>query len=122
VASAFIVDSVYYFVDIVYGVALGVDPGRAARSESREPDASLPERRLYYHPVAPNRARVLYSTTEKGLQQQGLLLEFVDLIENAQNSPAFLRKNPHGALLLLELPDGTCLIWEKRCSMPMEPR
>jgi glutathione S-transferase len=65
--------------------------------------------RLYYHPVAPNPARVLFYATEKGLQQQGLVLEFVDLLKGAQNAPEFLRKNPHGALPVLELPDGTCL-------------
>jgi glutathione S-transferase len=63
--------------------------------------------KLFYHPVAPNPAKVLYYANEKKLPDLELVL--VDITRGEQRQPEFLARNPRGALPVLELDDGACL-------------
>lgn len=64
--------------------------------------------KVYEYKGAPNPARVRIALAEKGLFDA---VEFVqvDLPGGAHRQPAFLAKNPSGALPVLELDDGTCI-------------
>lgn len=55
--------------------------------------------RLYYHPMSSNSRRVHLTALELG---RPLELVLVDLSKGAQRSPDFLRKNPNGAVPVLE--------------------
>jgi glutathione S-transferase len=64
--------------------------------------------KVYEYKAFPNPWRVRIALAEKGLTEQ---VEFVqvDLPQGEHKQPAFLAKNPAGAVPLLELDDGTCL-------------
>lgn len=63
--------------------------------------------KLYYFPIAPNPTRVRIYVGEKGIDD--LEMELVSLIEGQQNSDEHRRRNPLGALPVLELDDGSFL-------------
>jgi len=65
--------------------------------------------KLYYHPVAPNPARVIFYLNEKGSVAAGVERVMVDLRKGEHKRPKFLEKNPRGLLPVLELDDGRCL-------------
>ncbi|MGB8702812.1 MAG: glutathione S-transferase [Thermosynechococcaceae cyanobacterium] len=64
--------------------------------------------KVYEYKAFPNPWRVRMALAEKGLTDQ---VEFVqvDLPQGEHKQPAFLAKNPAGAVPLLELDDGTCI-------------
>lgn len=64
--------------------------------------------KVYEYKAFPNPWRVRIALAEKGLTEQ---VEFVqvDLPRGEHKHPAFLAKNPAGAVPLLELDDGTCI-------------
>ena len=64
--------------------------------------------KVYEYRAFPNPWRVRIAPAEKGLTEQ---VEFVqvDLPQGEHKQPAFLAKNPAGAVPLLELNDGTCI-------------
>lgn len=64
--------------------------------------------RVYEYPGFPNPARVRIALAEKGLTQQ---VEFItiDVPNGEHRTPAFLSKNPSGAVPVLELDDGTTI-------------
>lgn len=62
--------------------------------------------KLYVFPPAPNPMKVLVYMKEKGIE---LPLEQVNLIEGETRTPEFLKKNPLGAVPVLELDDGSHL-------------
>ena len=64
--------------------------------------------KVYEYKAFPNPWRVRVALAEKGLTQR---VEFVqvDLPQGEHKQPAFLAKNPAGAVPLLELDDGTCI-------------
>jgi glutathione S-transferase len=64
--------------------------------------------KVYEYRAFPNPWRVRIALAEKGLTDQ---VEFVqvDVPQGEHKQPAFLAKNPSGAVPLLELDDGTCI-------------
>src|SRR5262249_15159771 len=62
--------------------------------------------KLYDHPQSPNCRKVRLYLAEKGLS---VPLQPVDLLAGEQRSPKFLRRNPFGAVPVLELDDGTVI-------------
>jgi glutathione S-transferase len=64
--------------------------------------------KVYEYKAFPNPWRVRMALAEKGLTNR---VEFVqvDLPQGEHKQPAFLTKNPAGAVPLLELNDGTCI-------------
>ncbi len=62
--------------------------------------------KVYSFRSAPNPTKLRIYLAEKGLE---IPIQEVDLAKGEQRSPEFLRKNPSGALPVLELDDGTCL-------------
>ena len=64
--------------------------------------------KVYEYKAFPNPWRVRIALAEKGLTDR---VEFVqvDLPQGEHKQPAFLAKNPAGAVPLLELDDGTCI-------------
>lgn len=64
--------------------------------------------KVYEYRAFPNPWRVRIALAEKGLTEQ---VEFVqvDVPQGEHKQPAFLAKNPAGAVPLLELDDGTCI-------------
>ncbi len=62
--------------------------------------------KVYSFRSAPNPTKLRIYLAEKGLE---IPIQEVDLTKGEQRSPEFLRKNPSGALPVLELDDGTCL-------------
>lgn len=66
----------------------------------------MPAVKLYDFPLAPNPRRLRIYLAEKGLVIPRVT---VNLREGEQRLPAFLARNPHGSLPLLELGDGTPL-------------
>lgn len=62
--------------------------------------------KLYNSSVAPNPRRVRIFLAEKNIQ---VPMEEVDLAKGVHKQPAFLEKNPMGAVPVLELDDGTCV-------------
>ena len=64
--------------------------------------------KVYEYKAFPNPWRVRIALAEKGLTDR---VEFVqvDLPQGEHKQPAFLAKNPLGAVPLLELDDGTCI-------------
>jgi glutathione S-transferase len=62
--------------------------------------------KLYYFPFAPNPTRVLVYVREKGIDME---FELVSLLEEQQNSPEHLARNPAGTLPVLELDSGEYL-------------
>ncbi len=64
--------------------------------------------KVYEYKAFPNPWRVRMALAEKGLTDR---VEFVqvDLPQGEHRQPAFLAKNPAGAVPLLELEDGTCI-------------
>ncbi len=64
--------------------------------------------KVYEYKAFPNPWRVRIVLAEKGLTEQ---VEFVqvDVPQGEHKQPAFLAKNPAGAVPLLELDDGTCI-------------
>jgi len=62
--------------------------------------------KLYYFPIAPNPTKVRVYIAEKGVE---LELAQVDLAKGEQRSVEHLARNPHGALPVLELDDGSFL-------------
>jgi glutathione S-transferase len=64
--------------------------------------------KVYEYKAFPNPWRVRIALAEKGLTEQ---VEFVqvDVPQGEHKQPAFLAKNPAGAVPLLELDDGTCI-------------
>jgi len=62
--------------------------------------------KLYCFPVAPNPTKVRVYLAEKGLEIEQVR---VSLPKGEQRSEEHLRRNPLGALPVLELDDGTCL-------------
>src|SRR5215470_13143061 len=59
--------------------------------------------KLYDYPQSPNCRKVRIYLAEKGLT---VPLQPVDLLASEQRSPEFLRRNPFGAVPILELDDG----------------
>lgn len=62
--------------------------------------------KIYDSQVAPNPRRVRIFLAEKGIQ---VPYEQVDLMQAANRTPEFRRKNPLGTVPVLELDDGTCI-------------
>jgi glutathione S-transferase len=64
--------------------------------------------KVYEYPGFPNPARVRIALAEKGLTSQ---VQFVtiDVPKGEHRTPAFLAKNPSGAVPVLELDDGTTI-------------
>jgi glutathione S-transferase len=62
--------------------------------------------RLYDFPQSPNCRKVRVYLAEKGLQ---VPLHPVNLLAGEQYSPEFLRRNPFGAVPILELDDGSVI-------------
>ena len=62
--------------------------------------------KLYDHPQSPNCRKVRLYLAEKGLS---VPLQPVDLLAGEQRSPEFLRRNPFGAVPILELDDGSVI-------------
>src|SRR5579859_5879746 len=56
----------------------------------------------------PNPARVRIALAEKGLQEQAAFI-VVNVLAGEHRQGEFLRKNPSGAVPVLELADGTCI-------------
>ena len=61
---------------------------------------------LYDFPQSPNCRRVRMYLAEKGIT---LSLKPLDLLSGEQRTSAYLRKNPFGAVPLLELDDGSVI-------------
>ena len=61
---------------------------------------------LYDFPQSPNCRRVRMYLAEKGIT---LSLKPLDLLSGEQRTPAYLHKNPFGAVPLLELDDGSVI-------------
>ena len=61
---------------------------------------------LYDSKHAPNPRRVRVFLAEKGIE---VPLQQVDIASRESRAPAFLGKNPLGAVPVLELDDGTCI-------------
>lgn len=68
--------------------------------------------KLYWFQVAPNPTKVRLYISEKRRRGAALDIEseIVKLPKGEQNTPGFLKKNPFGALPVLELDDGTTII------------
>jgi len=62
--------------------------------------------KLYDFPQSPNCRRVRMYLAEKGLS---VPLQRINLLAGEQSSPEFLRRNPFGAVPILELDDGTVI-------------
>lgn len=62
--------------------------------------------KLYDYPQSPNCRKVRLYLAEKGLR---ILLQPVNLFAGEQSAPDFLRRNPFGAVPLLELDDGAVI-------------
>jgi glutathione S-transferase len=62
--------------------------------------------KLYDFPQSPNCRKVRMYLAEKGLT---ILLHPVNLLAGEQTSPEFLRRNPFGAVPILELDDGAVI-------------
>jgi len=62
---------------------------------------------LHIHPASPNCVAVLAATA---CLAQDIEIHHVDLFNNAQRDPAFLRMNPNG--LVPVLADGAFVLWE----------
>jgi len=62
--------------------------------------------KLYDFPQSPNCRRVRIYLAEKGLS---VPLQPVNLMGGEQSTPEFLRRNPFGAVPILELDDGTII-------------
>src|SRR5262245_11738661 len=62
--------------------------------------------KLYDFPQSPNCRKVRIYLAEKGLQ---VPLRPVNLLAGEQRTPEFLRRNPFGAVPILELDDGTVI-------------
>jgi len=62
--------------------------------------------KLYDYPQSPNCRKVRLYLAEKGLT---VPLQPVNLLTGEQSSPEFLRRNPFGAVPILELDDGTVI-------------
>jgi glutathione S-transferase len=62
--------------------------------------------KLYDYPQSPNCRKVRLYLAEKDL---AVPLQPVDLLAGEQHSPEFLRRNPFGAVPILELDDGTVI-------------
>src|SRR5712692_5389537 len=62
--------------------------------------------KLYDYPQSPNCRKVRLYLAEKGLT---VPLQPVNLLTGEQSSPDFLRRNPFGAVPILELDDGTVI-------------
>jgi glutathione S-transferase len=62
--------------------------------------------KLYDYPQSPNCRKVRMYLAEKGL---AVPLRPVNLLAREQSSPEFLRRNPFGAVPILELDDGTVI-------------
>ena len=65
--------------------------------------------KLFYHPVAPNPARVWFYLNEKGDAASSVERVFVDIAQAEQRTPEFLQMNPRGVLPVLEMEDGSYL-------------
>jgi len=63
--------------------------------------------KLYDCAQAPNPRRVRIFLAEKGIT--GIPMEQVNVFAGEQTAPAFLARNPDGAVPVLELDDGTCI-------------
>ena len=61
---------------------------------------------LYDFPQSPNCRRVRRYLAEIGLN---IPLKAVDLLSSEQRKPAFLQRNPFGAVPMLELDDGSVI-------------
>jgi len=61
---------------------------------------------LYDFPQSPNCRKVRLYLAEKGLS---IPLQQINLLAGEQSSPEFLRRNPFGAVPILELDDGTVI-------------
>lgn len=68
--------------------------------------------RLYHHPMSSNACRVRLAALELGVE---LELVSVDLAKGEQRAPEFLRKNPNGAVPVLE--DGDFVLTESHAIM-----
>jgi glutathione S-transferase len=64
--------------------------------------------KVYEYKAFPNPWRVRIALAEKGLTEQVKFVQ-VDVPQGEHKQPAFLAKNPAGAVPLLELDDGTCI-------------
>lgn len=64
--------------------------------------------KVYEYKAFPNPWRVRIALAEKGLTEQVEFIQ-VDVPQGEHKQPAFLAKNPVGAVPLLELDDGTCI-------------
>ena len=62
--------------------------------------------KLYDFPQSPNCRKVRMYLAEKGLS---VPLQQINLLAGEQSSPEFLRRNPFGAVPILELDDGTVI-------------
>ena len=62
--------------------------------------------KLYDFPQSPNCRKVRMYLAEKGLS---VPLQRINLLAGEQSSPEFLRRNPFGAVPILELDDGTVI-------------
>src|SRR5712692_641082 len=62
--------------------------------------------KLYDFPQSPNCRKVRVYLAEKGLS---VPLQQINLLAGEQSSPEFLRRNPFGAVPILELDDGTVI-------------
>src|SRR6266498_304771 len=62
--------------------------------------------KLYDYPQSPNCRKVRLYLAEKGLT---VPLQPVNLLAGEQSSPEFLRRNPFGAVPILELDNGTVI-------------
>jgi len=62
--------------------------------------------KLYDFPQSPNCRKVRIYLAEKGLT---VPLQLVNLLAGEQRSPEFLRRNPFGAVPILELDDGAVI-------------
>lgn len=67
--------------------------------------------KLHMFPLAPNAAKVRLYLAEKAAAGAPLEVEevVVNLLDGDQRQPAFLAKNPMGAVPVLELDDGQCI-------------
>ena len=64
--------------------------------------------KIYDVATFPNPARVRIALAEKGATDQVEFVE-VDVMNGEHRGPEFLKKNPGGAVPVLELDDGTCI-------------
>jgi glutathione S-transferase len=62
--------------------------------------------KLYDFTLAPSPRRVRIFLAEKGIDVE---LVQVDIMRNANRTPEFYKRNPLGAIPILELDDGSCL-------------